>query len=79
MLEKRVPKFRTANTNRREKMVRNAADHIERTWAEDIEFDRDAVTSVCELSAKLCSPHAFLAYLRVSVRQNETGIEEVRV
>ena len=51
MLRRRIPKFRTANPTRREKMVRDAADHIKSTWTEDVEFDRDTVINVCKLSA----------------------------
>jgi hypothetical protein len=52
MLKRLIPKFRTANPTSREKLVGDAADNIERAWAEDMEFDRDTVINVCKLSAK---------------------------
>jgi hypothetical protein len=53
MLEKCIPKFRAAPANRRENIVQQAADRIKDTWTEDMEFDRDTMISVCELSAQL--------------------------
>jgi hypothetical protein len=53
MLEKCIAKFRDATANRREKMVEEAADSIKGAWTEDMEFDRDTVIGVCELSAQL--------------------------
>jgi hypothetical protein len=50
MLDGRVPKFRGANPKHREKIVREAADHIKSTWTEDVEFHRGAVINVRELS-----------------------------
>jgi len=49
-MESRTAKFRAVGTNRREKIVEEIANHIESTWVEDIEFDREAVISVCGLS-----------------------------
>lgn len=70
VLESHAPKFRTANGKRREKIVKKVAKHIERTWAEDVAFDRDTVISVCGLSAKLLGhSQIFLAYPRASIRQ----------
>ena len=49
MLERYIPKFRAANTSRRENIIEEAADQIKGTWTEDIEFDRDTIINVCEL------------------------------
>jgi hypothetical protein len=70
MLEKCIPRFRAADPNRRENIVEKAADRIKSTWTVDIEFDRDTVISVCELSAKLDCAEIFLAYSRVSIRHS---------
>jgi hypothetical protein len=59
MLESRVTKFRAVGTIRREKIVEEAADHIERTWTEDIEFNRGTMINVRRLSAKLGHSHIF--------------------
>ncbi len=67
MLERWTPKFRAADLNHREKMVNKAADYIESTWMESIEFNRDVVTSVHDLSAKLGYPKIFLVHLPASV------------
>jgi hypothetical protein len=53
MLERWGVKFRAANANRREKMIEDAADRIERTWTEDAEFDRGKVITVRRLSTRL--------------------------
>jgi hypothetical protein len=50
MLDRYITKFRAADPNLRERIVEEAADSIENTWAEDPEFDRDAVTNVRESS-----------------------------
>jgi len=52
MLERYIPKFRAADPNSWENIVEEAADHIKSTWTEDTEFDRGAIISVCEFSAK---------------------------
>lgn len=70
MLGRRVPKFRTADANLREKMVGEAADRIESTWAEDVEFDRDAVICVCDLLATLSYSQILLAYSPIFLRQS---------
>lgn len=57
-----MAKFRAADPDSREKIIKEAADQIEGTWMADIEFDRDMVINVCDLSAKLCYSHIFLAY-----------------
>ncbi len=53
MLERRAAKFRGADPKDREKIVTAAADHIEKNWRGDVEFHRDTVISVCDLSAQL--------------------------
>lgn len=70
MLTRQVPGFRAADPNRREKMIREAADRFKSTWTEDIAFDRDAVIGVGELSVKLAYSQIFLAYFPISVRQS---------
>jgi hypothetical protein len=70
MLERCIPKFRAADPNGREKLIKGAADHVESVWTGDIEFNRDTVISVCELSVKLNCSHIFLAYSPISVRQS---------
>jgi hypothetical protein len=79
MLEKCVPKFRAADTKRRDAIIKDAADHIEHIWTEETEFDRDRVISVCELSAKLGYSHIFIARLRIFLPQSETEIDEIRI
>jgi hypothetical protein len=49
-------------------MVEEAADNIGRLWTEEIEFDRDSVINVRELSAKLGHSQILLAYSPTSVR-----------
>lgn len=46
ILEKWIPKFRAADTNGHEKLVKEAAECIKSTWTDNSEFDRDAVISV---------------------------------
>ena len=53
MLERCSAKYVNANTEGWKKIVRNAADTIEKNWQEDTVFNKDTVTSVCDLSAKL--------------------------
>jgi len=69
-LESQAAKFQAANPNNQEKMITDAADCIERTWQEGVEFDRDTVTNVCALSDKLGYSHIFLAYSPTSVSQS---------
>ena len=47
MLEGCTAKFRGANASDQEKIIKEATDHIERTW-KDGRFDREAVTNVCD-------------------------------
>jgi len=77
MLKRTIPKFRAANPNCWEKIVKEAADHIKGTWTEDVEFDRDAVINVCDISAKLDRSQMFLAYLRILVWKSKKGREEI--
>ncbi|KAF8486612.1 hypothetical protein F5888DRAFT_1640084 [Russula emetica] len=46
MLERCLPKFRGADPKSREKMVKEAADHIKSAWTGGTEFDRDTVISL---------------------------------
>ena len=68
MLERCASKFRAGNTNRREKIVEEAADTIKGMWKEDTEFDRDGIINVCGLSAKLSHSQRFIAHSPTSVR-----------
>jgi hypothetical protein len=52
---------------------------IERTWLEDIAFEQDAVMNICDLSGVLSHSQIFLAYLRISLWQNETGMQECSI
>ena len=61
--------FRAANPTNREKMVREAANHVEETWSEGVEFNRAAVISVRDLSAKLCYSHLSVGYSRTPIWQ----------
>jgi hypothetical protein len=78
MLERLMPKFRAADANLRVKMVQDTADNIRNAWAEDVEFDRDIVISVCQLSDKLDYSQPFLACSPVSLWEIE-GIEEIGI
>ena len=53
MLERWGVRFRAANANRREKMIKEAADRIKRSWTEDVEFNRGKVIAVRRLSTRL--------------------------
>jgi len=79
MLERRVPKFRLANEDSREKMVKEAADSIKNAWTENVRFDRGAVERVCELSPKFTSSYSqkFLAYSPIPVLQTQTALDEI--
>jgi len=66
-LEGLVSKFQAADSDNREKIVKNATKHIKRIWEEDTAFDKNIMKSVCDLSATLDHSHILLAYLRVSV------------
>jgi hypothetical protein len=80
ILERRTAKFRGASPKDREKMVSAAADRIKETWREDVEFDRDAVISVCALSANWAFLiYIFLAYSQISVWQNKTAVKVICV
>ena len=70
MLEKCIPRFQAVDQNRWENIVEKAADHIKSTWTVDIEFDKDTVISVCELSAKLDCAEIFLAYSWISIQHS---------
>jgi hypothetical protein len=63
MLGRWAPKFQAADLNRWEEIVEKAAKSVKRMWIEDIEFDKDTVINVRELSAKLGYSQTFLAYL----------------
>jgi hypothetical protein len=51
MLGRWAPKFQAADLNRWEEIVEKAAKSVKRMWIEDIEFDKDTVINVRELSA----------------------------
>lgn len=79
MLERLMPKFRAADANVRVKLVQETADNIGNAWAEDVEFDRDIVISVCQISDKLGYSQPFLAYSPVSLWQIKTRIKEIGI
>ena len=70
MLEGLIPKFRAANPDARERMVKKAADCIKSTWTEEMEFNKDVMISICDLSTKLGYSQSSLAYSRTSVQQS---------
>jgi hypothetical protein len=72
MLKRCIPKFRRADVNDRERMIKDAANNIKSAWTEDIEYDGEAIIAVCELVSeiRLFSDISTAAYSRVSVRQN---------
>lgn len=76
MLDKCIPKFRGADPDSREKIIMDTVELIKRNWLEDTAFDRDDVTNVCDLSSVLSHSQIFLAYSRISLRQNQTGRQE---
>ena len=47
MLEGCAAKFRGANAGDQEKIIQDAANHIERTW-KDGRFDRETIVNVCD-------------------------------
>jgi hypothetical protein len=53
ILEKWGNRFRTADPDRREEIVEEAADQIKNAWREDVEFDRGMVISVCAVYSQL--------------------------
>jgi len=67
VLEWKASKFLSSNTNKQEKIVEEAANTIKSIWTEDIEFDRDTVINICELSTKLGHSYILLAYSPTSV------------
>jgi hypothetical protein len=62
ILENCAAKFKAGDTEGREKIIRQAAVLIKRSWREDVEFDRDTVMKVCDLSAKIGYSHTFPAH-----------------
>ena len=70
MLDRSGAMFRAANPTNREKMVREAANHVEETWSEGVKFNRAAMISICDLSAKLGYSHLSIAYLRAPIWQD---------
>ena len=62
MLKPWFIKFRGANPDNQDKIIKEAANCIQRTWTEDTEFDQDSMINVCDLSANLNYAQIFLAY-----------------
>ncbi len=77
MLKRTIPKFQAADPNCREKIVKEAADHIKGTWMEDVEFNRDVVINICDILAKLDHSQMFLAYSQILVWKSKKGREEI--
>ena len=70
MLERCTTKFKHTDTDRQEKIVKQAANNIKKTWQEDTEFNREATINVCEPSARPGPSHIFIAHLQTFVWQN---------
>ena len=62
--------FRAANPTNQEKMVIEAANHVETMWSESVKFNRAAVISIHDLSAKLGYFHLSIAYSRTPIWQD---------
>jgi hypothetical protein len=62
MLNRCVAKFQAADPEGWEKIIMDSTNLIERTWLEDIAFERDAVMNICDLSGVLSHSQIFLAY-----------------
>ena len=69
ILERHAPKFQAADRKDQETIVRKVAEQIKSTWTKGVEFERDTVIGVCDLSDTLDHSEIFLAYLQVSVWQ----------
>ena len=79
MLDRSGAQFRAANPTKWEKMIIEAANHVEETWSESVEFNRAAVISVHDLSAKLGYSHLSIAYSRTLTWQGQVVIEEINI
>ena len=53
MLERNATKFQAADTNCWEQIIQDTANNIKDTWIEGMEFDRDAMIKVSELSDRI--------------------------
>jgi hypothetical protein len=53
ILRRHVTKFRAADTNSREKIIKEAAGKLKNAWREDVEFDSEVVISVSEPSSEV--------------------------
>jgi hypothetical protein len=53
ILRKHVPKFRAADTNHQEEIIKEAAGKLKNAWREGVEFDSEVVISVRELSSEV--------------------------
>ena len=79
MLKKWFSKFRKANPGQRKQVIAEAAECIEGVWTGDIEFDKDTMIEVHDLSVKLGYSQCFLAYFGTFLRQRQTDIPEMRI
>ena len=79
MLDRSGAQFRAANPTKREKMIIEAANHVEETWSESVEFNRAAIISVRDLSAKLGYSHLSIAYSQTLTWQGQAAIEEINI
>jgi hypothetical protein len=70
MLDRSGAQFQAANPTNWEKMIIEAANHIESTWSESVEFNRAAMISIRDLSAKLGYSHLSIAYLQTPIWQD---------
>jgi hypothetical protein len=53
ILRRHVARFRAADTNRREKIITEAAGKLKNDWREGVEFDNEVVISVREPSSEV--------------------------
>jgi hypothetical protein len=67
LLDGCIAKFRASNPDNREIIIEEAADVFQSTWREDVEFDRDEIIEVRELSVKLRYSERVLAYSQASM------------
>jgi hypothetical protein len=60
ILQRRVTEFKNSNAAARSKIVKEAADHIERGWQEDMPPDREALETVSGLRSLQIGPFSWL-------------------
>jgi hypothetical protein len=53
ILRGHIAKFRAADADCREKIIKEAAGKLKNNWRESVEFDSEVVISVCEPSSEV--------------------------